>query len=97
MRTVSENKFIWKDININGFTLRNITSTNKFTRVNIVSTKRVTWTNITSTNTFCWMNIDCTNGVTFLKLIFINFLCTPCKVEQPLQGMELQQKEAQKD
>ena len=28
----------------------------------------------------------------FLKLGF-----TPCKAEQPLQGMELQEKEAQKD
>ena len=25
------------------------------------------------------------------------FNCTPCKAEQPLQGMELQEKEAQKD
>ena len=30
--------------------------------------------------------------VFFLKLGF-----TPCEVEQPLQGMELQEKEAQKD
>ena len=26
-----------------------------------------------------------------------NFNCDPCKAEQPLQGMELQEKEAQKD
>ena len=33
-----------------------------------------------------------TAEVIFLKLGF-----TPCKDEQPLQGMELQEKEAQKD
>ena len=26
-----------------------------------------------------------------------NFNCDPCKAEQPLRGMELQEKEAQKD
>ena len=28
---------------------------------------------------------------------FLKFRFTPCKAEQPLQGMELQEKEAQKD
>ena len=32
-----------------------------------------------------------------LKLCFLKLGFTPCKTEQPLQGMELQKKEAQKD
>ena len=35
---------------------------------------------------------DCRHFFFFFKLGF-----TPCKAEQPLQGMELQEKEAQKD
>ena len=35
---------------------------------------------------------DSISLTTFLKLVF-----TPCKAEQLLQGMELQEKEAQKD
>ena len=33
------------------------------------------------------------------KMIFLFFYLgfTPCKTEQPIQGMELQEKEAQKD
>ena len=31
------------------------------------------------------------------KLFFFSLGFTPCKVEQPLQGMELQEKETQKD
>ena len=31
------------------------------------------------------------------KTIFLKLGFTPCKAEQPLQGMELQEKEAQKD
>ena len=30
------------------------------------------------------------------KLIFFLLVFTPCKAEQPLRGMELQEKEAQK-
>ena len=33
----------------------------------------------------------------FFRYIYFLFGFTPCKAEQPLQGMELQQKEAQKD
>ena len=33
----------------------------------------------------------------YLKLIFFKLGFTPCKGEQPPQGMELQEKEAQKD
>ena len=39
--------------------------------------------------------LDCTRREEiniFLKLVF-----TPCKTEQPLQGIELQEKETQKD
>ena len=36
--------------------------------------------------------IVCNLGPLFLKLWF-----TPCKAEQPLKGMELQEKETQKD
>ena len=46
-----------KYINISGFTLTNIVSTNRFTWTNIVSTNRFTWTHITGLNRFCWMNI----------------------------------------
>ena len=31
------------------------------------------------------------------KLLFLKLGSTPCKTEQPLHGMELQEKEAQKD
>ena len=32
-----------------------------------------------------------------INLIFLKLGFTPCKAEQPLQGIELQEKEAQKD
>ena len=32
-----------------------------------------------------------------LQLVFFKLGFTPCKAGQPLQGMELQEKEAQKD
>ena len=37
------------------------------------------------------------NGLTVLSLFFFKLEFTPCKAEQPLQGMELQEKETQKD
>ena len=36
------------------------------------------------------------NGLTVLS-VFFKLEFTPCKAEQPLQGMELQEKEIQKD
>ena len=33
----------------------------------------------------------------FMNIIFIKFGFTPCKADQPLQDMELQEKEVQKD
>ena len=35
--------------------------------------------------------------VALMKHIFLKFEFTPCKAEQPMQGMELQEKEALKD
>ena len=36
--------------------------------------------------------------ITHAEAVFLNWdSLTPCKVEQPLKGMELQQKEEQKD
>ena len=32
-----------------------------------------------------------------IKTLFFKFRLTPCKAEPPLRGMELQEKEAQKD
>ena len=31
------------------------------------------------------------------RIVFFNLWFTPCKAEQPLRGMELQEKEAQKE
>ena len=36
-------------------------------------------------------------SLSILDGIFLKLGFTPCKTEQPLQGMELQEKEAQKD
>ena len=37
------------------------------------------------------------NGLFGINAFFFKLACTPCKAEQPLQGMELQEKKAQKD
>ena len=43
---------------------------------------------------FLW---DIETFLDFLSKLFFQLGFTPCKAEQPLQGMELPEKEAQKD
>ena len=49
---------------------------------------------------YCFTSVFISADITFknsLEHFFFKFGFTPCKAEQPLQGMELQEKETQKD
>ena len=48
----------------------------------------------TTSQRFCFSNASIANSE---QVLFFYFWFTSCKAEQPLQGMELREKEAQKD